>query len=726
MNMSKSNPLFINSLESVSINYDEQTRVDDLRKNHSKRVKYYFDTYDIMKMIDGLREFNSGYLVQEDFFEKPQNLVRAIAYFGWLGREQIGLLPGHKEELFSLIKNRYVNYSEDHSFFEGLLESIGLNKEEFNSSEYKNNLELKLNAIKNESVNLFLLNFILDKNSWLDRAEYLVQFRLDLTESINDIEIFETDLFNSLFKYFEQERPMSTKSNVRDAISLYCLHKKLIEFENGVSPILPIYFVSTKTMIDLQKKPHLKKFFVTTSLPDSNEFCILKNYEFIIVDVLFKSTRNDEEWITKIREIKSAINSLKTLNNIDEHYLARTVDGFQLKFFEKFLFDKKNKTTLCNEIIQLIDFHSIEKDKENIKEIFKKQLDNVLQKLQDDKVSLKLLCEVWDSTKSFSNKLSKLNLDLYRKSKNPFTSFGLTRFSFDHYREIMFYLEHVILADSLINDVSDFSNLFVSQLYSGLMNTSDNINLIEKTVALLWILDEHDNIIKICIQVSKVGNLTFSLRAIYCSSLMKSKSSKSLELISNEIAAFEKISFDIENYKKELMLGYLYFNFWKRDNHELIPEFSENKELSENIVNAIEYTKRSLSWLKQNRIKIEELINYRSIKYAYVLNNYIYYVTTGADSEQLSKLSRLKLEFLDIRRQQPSLWQPRFEETMALYYFRNAFLETDFAKRTSLLSDAKRHINEGQETAVSEHDGFAATREAIRELENNGKERFKS
>ena len=709
----------IDTLDSSSISYQKQHLLDRFRNHTNNSVKYYFDSYDIIKMIEGLRTFENDYFVQGSEMDDRETLVRALAYFGWLDSKKIGVLLGHQDELFFTIKTKIgpTESEFDESFINDLFYKIELKKFNFEEAINEEELEIELSKLKHQSTRLFKTNYILDKSNWLDRADYLINNRVTFDEYVKVDNITSNLLFKTLHKYFLMKRPSSTMlhSNFMDALSLFSIANKLKDFKNKKTNEIPIFYASTQIMKDIRNNNSLNKHFVVNIL--NEEFFIIQDSEFIVLDTLFNKTSKKDSFLSQFIAYDNLSNRTKKLNIYEQQIYNDTFNNIEFKFFEKFWFRERGKKNLTKAIKELVQYGFIEKN-DLIKSERKEQQQQILNKISVNEHNLKLMSQTWTATESFIKKSNNFNFSTY--SGNPFMEFGLTRFSFKNWRVILNYINDIVFK-SIQDDkekLQNFQGNFISMLYKAI--SKDNFSKLEIIVSVLWVFGEYQIILNILkpIYENNKKELSFPLSVIYGASSVKNR------VRVNKVMKIIKTCENAKNttgkeYKRKIGISFMYFRLWNRENESiyLIPELNnmlgKKTVLHEYAEKSIELLKNSTDWLSNNKDKIDSKKKYRNLKFVYSLNNYIYYITRNGSETLFNSIQDYFILFF--RQSNYGIyWQNRYNDTISLYYLRKAILDIDSNEKfTSNIDSAQRHSELAVDTGISDRDNFEQTRDTI-------------
>ncbi len=722
----------LNSLQTTASDYLKQHNLDEFRKITNNQIIYYFDSYDVIKMIEGLTgyERDSFLKPRNHFFDNPENLVRALAYFGWLDCDRIGLLPGHLEEVYRKIQSK-ITISEnnfDKTFIRKTFDAVGL--KEFKSNDFnEKELEEALLKLRHQSMYLFQFNFLLDRPNWLDRADYLFRKILDFdNKDAQEAAFTNKKEFKAIYKYFSEERPSKTmrRNNFRDAHSLYLIYKMLKSFEKGDREELPIYFASTQVIKDIKENKEICDLFTTKITVENadgtkineKDFLILQDSQFILLDTLFKTVRKENEPLYhQFRaynrlEVKEQVN----IEDTERLIFSDTLENVEFQFFEKFWFEKRGHKKISETIKNFVKFDKLTDDDsvEQIKLQRRVQKKEILSRLNENATYLDLMSKAWEASDDFVEK--KKHLDVV----NPFTEFGLTRFSFTDDEEIKTYFTETVFVS--INEeerLLDFQGQFISTIFRVLKGDSAKEEL-EKIMAALWIYKEFKLITRILDHLKGDSGNNIALPLIHAASLLKPMLVNKDKLM-KLIRQIECTDYNEKPYKKQIGLGYIYFNLWDElnDGFPMTPEGDMTVIIKHKgfFNKAQTLLKEGVLWLFNEKDKVEHKKGYRNKRYLYALNNYIYYTTRAADANSFKGLSKYFNRFLRSKAKfvgDNEFWQFRFEDTIALYYLRKAQL-SHLAKKEHIShgEKAKEHIKTAIKNAVNDIEKFKHTEEYI-------------
>ena len=711
---------FVFEFDQTSDYYFEQRELDIYRKKDKSIVRYYFDSFDIGDMIDGLRGFQSNYTILTDDFDQLETVIQALAYSGnWLGKNGVGLLPGHREEVYDYIKLKYAPRQStfDKKYVNDLFDFFNLKGLKLSEDLSKREISNRLAEIRNKSSDLFKLNFILDRSDWLDRSNYLIADVLYL-ESSYDNRCFESDLFNDLFDFFEKERPQKTKSNFKDACALFHLSMKAQDFQNNESKELPLFFASTSLMQQLENNKSLKKHFMINL--GGRELFILKNAEFIFLDTIFNKVSKSSLFYDHLKvkdEMPSDELEFIKGNKIINSNLNSAI---KFKFFDLFWYRRGGDKVITKVIKDFVNYQFIISDK--VKEIKKHDWEKILISFLGGTISLKLVSDLWEEVIKIPEELGgHVNLIKKRDDTNLLAEFGLIRFGFaenmnNFLRESVFSL---IGEDDRQN--RKFQNLIVSMLPRAIDNISKHQKVksfddLESIISVLWIFERYSLIIQIVEKVNHLIENSFTIQGVYLASLIRDGRNPE-KFIRKFVYKMDTIRVD-RKYKLHIIQSYLIFNYWDytRDGHELIPEFEDESLPVKEITKATDQLELAINWLFVERNKDKDKVLVRNTAYAYALNNYVYYVTRTGSPERFNKIGKFIRKLVDLKSKAntATYWQNRFSETIALYKARTAVLNwSNVEYRKKLLEEAKELTMEAKNKSLMNSKRYDVTLELI-------------
>ncbi len=685
-------------LEKVLKNYRIQNS-EDMDIHLGKYTKQiYFDSYDIIRLLQGLWGINKADRVNIEGFKKNNNLIiyGALAR-NWLGK--VKLLKPHQDEFLLKLTDSELLFPNDKDIF-NLIKLDFLNRIELNDISYgqagKDRIKHYFDKFNLNSETLFKVNFLLNPIHWHERYKKYNNVLFEFEDEEFSYENYSNSaIFKKALKAFSKYRPSQSaiRSNYLDSIAIAQLQEKVDNFNEGKTKVLPIFYASSPKMIevlrDLQKKP-------SNFLMLKNNNTVVREFDFFKIDIVFNALNNPEigKYVNDVDNIKKSYrkefaNSRFSLDS--KKSLQLIEDNVNVNFYEKVFFDQNGYQEIIETLRQEdrlpenMSGETIKADvvslKEDLKERYQKDIDYI-----------KGLNKLWSRLHDI--KLEQLTDLIPEKRKiDPFTDFALTRFPISDAACVL--IEENI--ENLTNSVKDaktdedvmeeFHTSLVNQLAACLSSkefTDQHITLF----IILWVLGEYDTIINLSDLTIKKLKLfekepdlynfqEIGFLSIYAASIPES-SRPDIKTLKKVIKLFKSISNpNIASYKLDIAVSYLSFQLWKQYTVDMIlpelqPHLLEKYEKhSRFFEDALYYCRKAMSRLDE--FEEDDSKSYRRRKYYYCLNSYLYYVVKGGSAKMFAQSER---NYLDLRgiEDHSYLWQGRFWDTLGWYNVRKALI----------------------------------------------------
>jgi len=724
-----------------------------------KNRTIYMDSYDVIKLIQGAKAFeSSGAIDHNAFANKPDSLVLALAYKGWLGT--IKILPPHHDELidkFTRPENPFSSfYSLDaHSFALEILAKMNL---EFLIEENEKKIEAKIKYYTKEFTEnargLFKLNQLLNEYYWNKRYHKLFRdIQKDTNAPIIDMDnqsyeverIVKSELFRALRSAFDHNRKKRDrrKNNVIDALSFCILQEKLnAHLANKKEVPLPVFYVSeqeartSKALRQVMEEHADKKWFTYdykgTKIP------IIRDADFFILDVVFSPNnqmKELDEFFYHLKHIKDLVNieysNYEYLRNIlgkddYENFRKRTQEIIDIEFFNNIWL--KNKKKINEEIKNYITYNkNIENEVRNVLKREKNEIQKELKSTFSKNESLEkvhLLKEWIFELCSIKPKIQSKLVD-GPEDQDIYLNFALMRVSLlqEFYdKHIKHWIED--LKRNVEEENDDDLNANINAIASILLSSVYG-NQNEETIAaltILWIFDQDKLIDQVCKRFNNQYE-HYSTALIHAVSLIRIGNPDTKRVMEICECIEGKAGNEISKNAK-IGLSFVYYRCW----HPLVDSLtllcSKSAEEQEKIRNnpyfeliqkARASIKEAYSWLLEKHNDDIEKISDRKKRYFYALNNDLYFTTqigaleefqASETAEQAITLSRVKNDGL--------YWQPRFDDTLALYYYRSA-VHSEFREEfEDYIDTALRHNNSSIDSTIDDRAKYESLKDEMK------------
>ncbi len=722
----------------------ENYRIQDFEEkivHPNFRKKIYFDSFDVIRMLQGVRAFERQTKFDKYLFESDYNLVHALAYNNFLN--QIHLLPPHLNELIDKISDpdSYLFPKKDLGKKDPLTEEF-LIEIQFDDIKEKlkkvdpNNFDQFMDIIGKDPYDLFKINYFLSNYNWHKRFIYLYQDNKILqlkTKSKNLYRGLDDDsLFKKIKSTLDQFRRHGwMKSNFSDALALTILQKELeVSIKSNYKEPVPIFYLEKNSLlyriIQILRRKNKELFSYNI---EGQTIEIIRDSSFFILDIIFNHNKEKDEskHIKKFFRNKEEI----SLEELKEHIKSKLDGGSIDKNPNKRYLSEKEKSILGN-VKQLLNrgfireiwlnqtvYQDLKKNIEDFEQDFdfdtkqevkkiNKEIEDTLVQLDFDAETLKIYSRIWNKldTRKLKSKLS--NFHFPHEEFDVFNDFGLLRFSFDSIKcaEIQTVsqqlFDHSLQAPSKYPEFANCIWQIINNLMQGIEDPTNekNIGNLLTGLGILWIFEHYRLIDEICTKVKKINNNSYpkcQIALVHAGALSKMQRVKSVE-VDNILGWLDKARFlngKSNNYKISIGIAYILFRRWTDMTDWItVPELEENSYVLTQEKNrtlfkrVLKYLEDALEFLEAefNNPTIpvsEEGLVERKKKYYYALNNIIYYTTKGGTEKEFlainERVNQLRAQYQ--KKDQSQLWQTRFYDTLGWYYLRLAILNDSDPKQ---------------------------------------------
>ncbi|MDZ4706096.1 MAG: hypothetical protein SH848_19365 [Saprospiraceae bacterium] len=735
--------------------YAIQQYEDRLRKNGQLTLEYYFDSVDVINLIQGGWAYETGMEFKEQAYRRDREkiTVYAFAFQGLLGT--IRMLEPHRLEV--------TNKLDRHEYFLGnptkveykqlvkqVLQANQLDHNKPIVSLNVHNIDDNIKQLINEGADLFRANYLLREYTWEKRLKYLITrnpVRLSF-DGYGFQEISDYNLFTKIKAGFDSIRPQAQMSynNIHDATSLYYLQKKLSAHIKDKKQPLPVFFASSFAIwhaVKFIQKQDPDLFTYPSEGGSFRRIPIIRDALFFILEPLFQIGGQTEDFLKKLQDSKDSIRVLiqreyNQYRDIDRKIVSdmetarkdfeNKVKGIiEAKFIQDIWIGQGSYRHLISDLKQSFEWN--DEDIPLVEEGLKSELQEVL---EDAKKSLQRSKEWSAIVEAFReiNQDAKRYLPKSVGSLDIFRDYGLIRFGID--KQKLDGLQDII--ESLINvPESRLPEAYIISLLMTQPKTEAKTVKLLLGITVAWILEKNDLIVTLCEQFSghdmqRRYEIALIFGAAFIAAKKNAQGINRTQSIINDL-----LSKKDNNYRIWLGVSFLYYRMWEADSKQRsdIPEINseEWKALEKRssyekyiIYGAIYYADKACSYLKKRLMEDEIQEGYRLLSYLYALNNVIYYTTKSGNTKAFLALENL-VEELEGHEYRTDVWQGRFYDTLGWYDLRKAFLSSKNVELyQGYLKKAEMYYNSAMENIALPrdrtlyrqlHDGIQKVREHL-------------
>ena len=706
-----------------------------LQKNKNIKTKIYFDSAGAVDMLTGTFSVFKGNTFQRNLYERPSNLVYALAYRKWLG--EIYMLPPHTEELIdTLYFNERVfpqnttkeNQLQNQELWYKLLKTRDLSGlQQLIRNGKKIDKEI-INEIQRHPYHIFIgLYLTAGKNYWKYRYKHLVKDKQILCFShdtdYNHGDVTNTILFKKVNSLLNEKRAR-TANNYVDAISLCLLDEKLRNAQStSEQAIVPLFFSNQEHILqtvnelsELKDEQTGHRYFMYFDKESGGYFPIVRKASLFIIEGFVNAMRNnnnDEAIIELEKVLNNILEGVKELETekrnvndfhlMNEQYLEPNIhERVMLEFFDRWWKDNG-----ADEIIKTLELQAAEEltdlDK-SINDQIEEDRERLGRKIKGFGSRIQLIRNAWHAFIGLDKSIAK-NYIRPHATADAYNEFG-PRFNFSESvcTKIQNWIDRAInaVAGHDLEELKTVEAETVSDLVDGLFEqptdstyTSDNqLDQLAASIGFFYFFEKYEvvkdacEIIRLRYADTKDKYPSPSIALIHAASGFRGKRSpvdmdlaekKALRIIDCVKGKAEN------NYKIWIALSYAYNILWEhRIKGYKFRELQQPKNYCEllkskgveYINEAIRYSQKAVYFLEElfkNESDSGKLIR-RKQKYYYALNNYLFFNLFYTTPEVFIKLESYKDKLEEVSYNSDYYQEDKFSDTLARYYFRSAIL----------------------------------------------------
>ena len=720
----------INNLFSQNLNFFVE---EDTLQKQNMNLKMYYDTSVIEEIVVGLlRYVKIDHSINLDGLQSHKELTNNILYQGKLG--DLHMLAPHQEEFLYRLENRKDKYIKEypqnlkHRIIE-FLEKTGISEkferiseQNINETEVPDLIKARELAVK--------LNYLLEDTTWQKRLNKILKNNVLIFEepSLDYTQIITSRLFSEIEKRLTEERgPNKSRNNFTDALALSELHERFKLFEEGKLKYLPIFFDFNGGLTKVVNHKSLKRYFEYSPTKDVT-LPLVRDSSFLIWKFWNYSHTGKRQIFTheNIRLFREKTSNIKIRETIDNNLNYRLLDDESENIISSTLyatFDTewehlqsvyakyvKAVLNVDKEISEYRYYDSLVQDSKN--ESTKK----VVKELK----KLKFAKSTWSKLKTSRKRLSsRLNLTKDPDEVDVFRELALIRFSFPS--KIRSEIESDIrnLLDSSSDDLTVDYEDAIAKVTADLLDSVYNseFDILTSCTSVLWILEFYELIVDSMDRAKVIrSDCHYSLKILYCAALIRYSGAEKLSPKVNELIG------DLQRaYKNQgsqgigIGLSYLYFLIWEclSDNSHFYYNSVQPDELSDDdpkdwcLLQAIRFANEGAS---KTSMKIVEQQNSKKaiskklyLQLNYSVNLFIYFTTIGGGPQLFEQIENSNSSnhsdfnvyayFMAESTRENDYWQYRFNDTLAVMYFRKALFCNNNDLKKEYLKMALRNID---------------------------------
>jgi hypothetical protein len=687
--------------------------------NHNSPA-FFWDTSDVQGALLGFTDFygQDGEFLSHSF-DSGMTLVRSLMASGWFGRIFV-TLP-HQEEVITQISNllKYGPKRIPPGGVERFLQQALLKYELKSAPDGLGTAQIRRLIKTQLAAAGDLFKAIQCIVPWKDRLHEWKDNRLLLFQ-VEDKFDYETALATRQFSEIQAalsiERPEVPINNFTDAMAL-CNLNFILRESLSQGKALPLFFASD-VAIRRAADQVSDSTFLRYQSKNGEYVSILRDSDYYFIRAslwppdTFRSTIHEEP-IELLRSMRDEIrDNLKVQSHNDlsssgellelRESLSETIEQLRRFWFLQ-------RVWLPSAAEREFDFR-VERylkdtrrliDEERRDELIRKDIEAVRKQIDQGARAYARVYALWDS---MYDAVKACHDRFHSTSPAPSVdkSFGLVRFGFtqDLISKVQESFEQIISSSK--GDLRSVGDRLATATYAYIYGKGNPDIELDRLAALLWVLKLDRSLAQIPqkAQQSDEINVIVPLQIMQGAAILRMGRQPSA-IVNVSLGLSKQLDHVSQPQKRSQImsgLAYLSFHAWLNGGGRPFwhPEGPSGIKggvqiISANLSEAITWARRAM-----------EVAPSGSANFAYALNQYVYYVTEGGTLEEFRNVDKERELLMALQRDQ-SIWQYRFDDTLARYFHRLA-LTTDESDRPGLWSRAEWHINEASRFAFGDEE----------------------
>lgn len=685
-------------------------QLDDLKQQGANvEIRFYWDTEHVMRAVLGMADFYDDGKFRKSDFDETKTLVISLAAANWFG--PIHLLPPHRAEFYSSFKSDFgIGDAETpvggaQRFFR----DCELTNMSFLEEFRRKSADERTGAVKQfvgKADQLFkAVNYA--SGNWKSRLVWMYKsglLKLEATDEIDYSELFEDPTFIQARDFFDRRRPPQTSgmNNFTDATAVCLLLRQITAFNNLRERVLPRFFETSGLF--RQALSHVAE--KSTENPTD----ILRDADYYLFRAMFKPPKELVQDGRHDKFISSLIAARdKVKNNLGESDRSTSittelldeidVEGIRLRDviddLQRYSFLERVWLPYAHSAVSEIADQYVRRIVEATNEVTSDEVFDTTVMSTLDRLDRSLeghvrqFRQISDLFQEFETHISRFQNDVGVVPVEIFDVFkarGLLRFGIPNsYHSQIKGIVKIFLRGEQERVKAMISKL--CRMHREVEPRTDDVAIRATMLGVFWVLGMHERIKRL--SKEEPGEPSWLLSLMAASAIEREEFFAAIRWI-EEIEKQHNESEDrFARSVGAIRLAYLYFHLWRDGggaiawrHHTPRARAYPVERLNLWIHLSIQFAKEAYSAL--HRSATEE---------AYALNQYLYYVTEGGDDEMFRGITKIAGKLVQYKAD-PTVWQYRYDDTLARYFHRQSTRTSTFEDKRGLLYQAKTHIRD--------------------------------
>jgi hypothetical protein len=659
-------------------------------------VEIYLDTGDVCGAALGMYAFYEDGLFKERLFDGDRALVRALAGRGDFG--PFHLLGPHQAEFLSLLNDGFGVRHQDvfeyasHFWFDAGITAEATSLHDLTGERLK---EVVSRQVGNGANFFKAVESI--RGDWRWRLKEWRRTRTFEIKTTPDdfVGHLKSGEFDAIRKRLDKVRPKLTDNNFADAIALVSLMEKVDAFNKaGSKGALPCFYASPHFAGAVKKVGLSDRLMVT--LPNQGRVGVLRSSDYFVLRSIFKQSEQLgaksgvlltlDKLQTIHAEMREILKVKRVLKNeqwggVDvptpDAINALVKEVTELSFFDNVWLPYRGERD-AQESLERLAATEYVMSRADLQPTLESEVNKLQAMLKTNADRFETLRVLWkDIPKAFDRQQKVLKphaeteSDLMRRT-------GLLRFSFpQHARERIFKVIAALVSGQEQRRKDATGTVVRAYLSFSAGNRSTALEA-ELAAAVLWVAKLDQHILKL---LSEPRRAHFSLDLVYAASAVRHGRDIEFALHTYESLEKQLKAETVPSERADLALGlaYLYSHLWHRYRE------NQHEQRLVRIVLGFESPAEIISTAVRRAEEAYEILakGNDEVKLVYVLNQCVYFMSIAMTYPV--EIVRPLAEKLRDSYEERGLWQYRFDDTLARYYYFRATLATDRKSKEELL-----------------------------------------
>ncbi|HJX83829.1 MAG TPA: hypothetical protein VJ723_05760 [Candidatus Angelobacter sp.] len=688
-------------------------QIDDVGLGEKNvEIDFYWDTATVISAILGMASFYRRGAFDRTLFQHKNTLVVALAAAGWLG--PIRLLQPHQAELLNHLNsdfhigNRTVPSGGKRQFFQevGLQDLQQVDQIADLSSDKLRSL---VQQQAGQAQTFFkALQFV---GNWQSRLVSYVRgdagtrLGLEKDDGFDVAKAMEGELFRVLRTHLDKAREGRSINNLIDAMAICYLQHLMNKFCRDETKHLPRFFLPGGALRDAIQSLEDKTLFCYTGA-DGRTRSVLLDADYYIFRATFNppaklvtgnkpsnSLDTLKHWLDAANEVLEAPKPLREVLirriQVEGRLLTDRMDDLKRFLFLKqvwlpYAAAQEFKKVVNDDLTTTLSLATNEQFIETVAAAVADTRKKLDRNASDIRQAARLWSELERCAELIRNRLRRGS----PKEMDVFRTFGLLRFGVpetDH-PQIQACISGLLSEDT--ERINQELIVVVAACHRARM--SADVKSLAITLSVLWVLEMDHALQSLCSESASVLSSTWT-KTVYAASLYRSPTSKlDPDPLLRQLEEGHSAAGDhLQKAKNGMGIAYLFFRrwqalggvaFWQKHRAAESAERRE-EEIAESLRKAIAFAEEAAC-----SKHIDERVT------VYAMNQCLFYIAEAESAETFKKRSKGLAQALLEYRNEERLWQYRFDDTLARYFYRWSLEEPSPELKKEYLDMAKAHI----------------------------------